>query len=90
VEAVLLVADVLDRLARDVLDHGDGHGLGSVGIFTGDHHALRRRHGLAGGADGPRVEAGAEALAVKRIDDFIRDAVADLVGVALGNRLAGE
>src|SRR5207237_10600599 len=45
---------------------------------------------FASRADRPRVDARLRAFAVEQVDDFIRDSVANLVRMTLGNRLAGE
>jgi len=89
VETVLLVADVLDRGADDALDLVVGDGLRTAGL-AGDHHLVGGRERLAGRADLPRVDARLRPLAVEQIDDLIGDPVADLVGMALGDGLAGE
>ena len=86
VEAVLLVADVLDRVADDALDLLVGDGCGTAGL-AGDHHLVGGRERFAGRADRPGVDAGLGPFAVEQIDDLIGDPVADLVRMALGNRL---
>jgi hypothetical protein len=89
VEAVLLVADVTDRHARDVRDPVLGHRLGSTRL-AGDDDFVGRRQRLASGADGPWIDAGLGALAEEQIDNLIGDAIAHLVRVTLGNGFARE
>ena len=89
VEAVLLVADVLDR-------HAGGMGnpvLGDVARpahFASDHDAVGRRQRLAGDTDLIGIDTRTRAFAEVQVDDLVGDAVAHLVGLALGNRFAGE
>ena len=81
VEAVLLVADILDRLAGEVLDRIDD--LGRAPHLAGDDDAVGGGQRLAGDARlGQRGQIG--------VDDRIGNAVTDLVGMALGDRFAGE
>src|SRR5439155_2825296 len=81
-KAVLLVADVADGVPR----HLDQYILGNRGgpaRLAGKHDAVGCRH---------RLDAAAR-LRLRReigIDDGIRDAVADLVGMAFRHRLAGK
>ena len=82
VEPLLLVADVAHRGADDALDLGR-RDLGAAGL-AGDDDEVGGRQGLAGDA-GVGV-AGGE----KGVDHGVGDAVAHLVRVALGHRLAGE
>ena len=89
VEPVLLVADVLDRHAGGVGDPVLRHRAGAA-RFASDHHAVRRAQRFARRADVPRVEASLGAFAEKQVHNFIRDPVADLVGMALGNGFRGE
>ena len=89
VEAVLLVADVLDRHARDMGDPVLGD-VARAARLAGDHDAIGGGERLAGGADFPGVEAGGGAFAEEEVDDLVGNAVADLVGMALGDGLAGE
>ena len=51
---------------------------------------LRGGQRLAGGADAPGIEPLLGAFAVERVDDLVRDAVANLVGMAFGNGFARE
>ena len=88
VEAVLLVADLLDRRAGRFLEL-DRAKVGAAHL-AGDDDAIGRRQRLASDADLIGVDARARAFAEEQIDDLVGDAVADLVGMALGNRLAGE
>jgi hypothetical protein len=81
VEAVLLVADVADGTAGEVLDLvaddiGPAH-------LAGNHDPIGRGQRLAGDA---RFRHGRDV----GIDDGVRDAITHLVGMTLGNRLAGE
>ena len=82
VEAVLLIADIADRLARDLLEQ-------LLGDRGGPAH-LARQHDLVGGrqrlAGDARIGIGAEI----GIDDGVGDAVADLVGMPFGHGFAGE
>ena len=89
VKAILLVADVFNGGAGQILDHLDGDAFGSA-RFASDDDAVGRCHRLASGADAPRIELLLGAFAVERIDDFVRDAVANLIGMPFGNRLAGK
>ena len=89
VKAFLLIADVFDRVARDFDDLFFADMPGSA-RFAGDDHAVGRCHRFAGGADVPRRQAALGPFAEKQIDDFIGDAVADLVRMAFGHALAGE
>ena len=94
VEAVLLVADVLDRGADQRLQAvDDGLGEGLV-LFLGV--ARLGRADLAGQDDplgrdqGLARHAGLGILRQEGVDDSIRDTVGDLVGVALGDAFRGE
>ena len=82
VKARLLVADVAHRVARQLLDVRMGDPVDAPHL-TGDDDAIggrQRLHGDAGGGIG----------AEKRIEDGIRDPIADLVRMALGDGFAGE
>ena len=81
VEAVLVVADVPDRLARQFLDPAE-HGLGPAHL-AGDHD-------LVGGGERLAGDARFRHRAEEGVDDRIGDAVADLVRVAFGDGFAGE
>ena len=89
VEPFLLVADVLDRAAHHALDLLVGDGFGTAGL-AGDHHLVGGGERFAGRTDGPGVHARLRAFAEEQIDDLVGNPVADLVGMAFGNRLAGE
>ena len=88
-KARLLVADVLDGLAGALDDAVAGDALGSA-IFAGDDDAVGGGEGFAGDPDGTRIGAGGERFGIEQVDDLVGDAVADLVGVTLGNRFARE
>ena len=82
VEAFLLVADILDRLAGE-LDHrvlGDGIGTAHL---AGDDDAVGGGKRLAG-------HAGLGLCRQIGIDDGVGDPVADLVRMTLGNGFTGE
>ncbi|MNI36165.1 hypothetical protein D3C73_902080 [compost metagenome] len=91
VEAVLLIADVLDHLA----DHGldlvlDARGPLALGVhdalaadLAGDHHQIGRRQGLA-------RHARLGVLGQEQVDDGVRNLVGDLVGMAFRDALGGE
>ncbi len=81
VEAVLLVADVADGAAGEILDLVDD-GVRSAHL-TGNHHAIGRRQRFAGN---PRFRHGRQI----GIDDGVGDTIADLVGMAFRNGFAGE
>jgi hypothetical protein len=81
VEAVVrvVVADAADRLAGD---RGNVH-IGLSGDLARDHHEARVDQALAGDAAG-------RVVLHHGVEDAIRDLVADLVGMALGDGLGGE
>ena len=81
VEAVarVVVADLADRLARDLRDVDVGLG----GDLTGHDHEAGVDQALAGDATSGVVRH-------HRVEDPVGDLVADLVGVPLGHRLGGE
>jgi len=89
VEAFLLVTNVLDGAAHHAfyLLVGDGRRTAS---FARDHHLVGGGERFARGTDRPGIDARLWTFAVKQVDDLIRDTVADLVRMTLGNRLAGE
>ena len=89
VKARLLVADILDGLAGHRFDLLVGDRGGPAG-FTGDHHPVGGGQRFAGDAHLPWVHALFQRFAVKQVDHFVRYAVADLVRMTFGNRLAGE
>jgi hypothetical protein len=82
VEAVLLVADLADHLAREPLD-GRGVHAGGAAHLAGNDHPV-------GGGQRLATDAGLRKGLQVRIDDRVGDAVADLVRMALRHRLAGE
>ena len=88
VEAVLLVADVLDGLAGHVLDVLESEV--RPAHFAGDDDAVGGAERLGGDADDVRVHAGFRPLTEKLVDDLVGDSVADFIGMAFGNRFAGE
>ena len=73
------VADLLDRLARDLVVGDLGVGRDLAGEH--DHAGLAER--LAG-------DAGLRVLAEDLVDDGVRDQIAHLVGVPLGDGLRGK
>jgi hypothetical protein len=88
VEAVLLVADVLDRRAHHAFDLLVGDDLGprvSPAITT-----LLVVASVSQPRGSPRDRCPPWAFAEKQIDDLVGDPVANLVRMAFGNRLAGE
>ena len=89
VKTLLLVADILDRLAHGVFDLLIGDRCRAAG-FAGDHDLVGGGERFASRTNRPRIDARLRAFAVEQIDDFIRDSVANLVRMTLGNRLAGE
>ncbi len=91
VEAVLLVADRLDRLARGRLDLALHRLLVERGAdFAGDHDAVGRGQGLAGDAHLGGIHAGLGGFLEEEVDDLVRNPVANLVGVAFSDGLAGK
>ncbi len=89
VEAVLLIADVAHRHASDVGDEILGYARRAAS-FARDDDAVGGGERFAGGADRPRIDSSLLTLAEEQIDDLVGDAVADLVGMAFRDRLAGE
>ncbi len=81
VEALLLVADVADGGAGEILDLAEDR-VGPANL-AGDDDAVGGRQRLAGDA---RLGHGRQI----GVDDGVGDAVADLVGMAFGDRFAGE
>ncbi|ENN86352.1 hypothetical protein RHSP_20207 [Rhizobium freirei PRF 81] len=100
VEAVLLVADILDGATGSSLELRRIDDVVAVLVllhqarrktnFTGDDDAIGGGKGLAGNAHAPRVHAGLCGLAVDQIDDFIRNAVTNFIRVTFGYRLTRE
>ncbi len=85
-ELLLRVADVGDAVARDCLDAA--HEVvqllgGGKAHLSADHHPVGRREGLAG-------DASLGFLGEESVEHGVGDAVADLVGVALGDGFRGE
>ncbi|CLP78007.1 Uncharacterised protein [Mycobacterium tuberculosis] len=99
-EAVLLVTNVTNGLARSGLELRRVDDVVAVLVllhqarrkanFAGDDDAVGGRESFAGNAHSPRINAGLGSLAVDEIDDLIGNTVTNLVGMAFGNRLAGE
>src|SRR5207342_2383839 len=75
----IVVADVVDNLARQRLDVDPRRG----GDFAGDDRGAGLHHGFAG-------DAGALVLRQDGVEDGVGDLVGDLVRVAFGNGLGGE
>ena len=73
------VADLADRLARDLLDVDVGRGRD----LARHHHEARVHQRLA-------RDAADRVVAQDRVEDAVGDLVGDLVRVALGDRLGGE
>jgi hypothetical protein len=82
VEAFLLVADILDRLARH-LDQPVATDIAGSAHLAGEDDAIRRRQGLDAAA---RLRIGGE----KGVDYGIGNAVANLVRMPLAHGLAGK
>ena len=81
VEPLLLVADVLDRLARRRLDLLVRK-VGSAD-FPRDDHPVGRCESLAGDPDLIGVETRVRPFAEKQIDNFVRNPIANFVRVPL-------
>ena len=77
VEAGLLVADILDRVAGGGFDQLMGDRLGSAD-FAGEHELVGRGQGFD-------RYAGVRVMTEIQIHDGVGNAVADLVWMALGN-----
>ena len=58
--------------------------------FAGDDDAIGGHQRLRGDADLIGVYAGLLAFAIVKIDDFVGNAIRDLVGMTFGNRFARE
>jgi len=100
VEAVLLVADIADRLA--------GRGLEFRGIddfvavlvllhkarrqpdLAGNDDTIGGRKGFASDAHSPGIHASLRRFPVHQVNDFIGNSVADLVRVTFGNGFTRE
>src|SRR5690606_30078823 len=89
VEAVLLVADILDRHTGDVGDPIPGDGARPPGL-SGDYDLVGGRQRLAGATDVPGIDAGLRTFAKEQIDDLVGDAVTNLVGMSFGYGFARE
>ena len=63
---------------------------GRAANLAGDHDPIGRGQGLAGDADLIGIETGLGAFAEEQVDHLVGDPVTDLVGMALGDGLAGE
>ena len=85
------------------IDHRGAGGVGQDGAilaffqqrlgnpdFTGDDHAIGGGQGFAGDADLGGVHIGLLGLLEHQIDDFVGDAVANLVRMPLGNGFRGK
>ncbi|EGE55812.1 hypothetical protein RHECNPAF_850048 [Rhizobium etli CNPAF512] len=100
VEAVLLVADILDRTAGSGLELRRVDDVVAVLVLlhqarrqadlAGNDDAVGRRQRLAGNAHAPRIDAGLGRFAVDQVDDLVGDAVTHFVRVTFGNRFAGK
>ena len=88
-EAVLLVADVLDRLCERLLRSRRGRNFRAAD-FAGDDDPVGRRQRLAGDADLIGIDARLRPFAEEQIDDFVRNPIANLVRMAFGNGFTGE
>jgi len=82
VKPFLLVADVADRVPRHVDQHLAGD-RGGAARLAGQDDAVCRRHRLDAAA---RLRLGSQV----GIDDRVGNAVANLIGMALRDRLAGK
>ena len=99
-EAVLLVADILDGAAGGGLELRRIDDVFAVLVLlhqarrqadlAGDDDAVGRRQRFAGNAHAPWIDAGLGRFAVDQIDDLVGDAVTDLVRMTFGNRFAGK
>ncbi len=89
VEAVLFIADVLDRVADNRLDHV-GRNRVWAAHFAEQGNLVGRCSGLTGNANARRVVAGLQRFPEIEVDDFVGDAVANLVWVAFRNTFTGE
>ena len=89
VKAALLIADGLDGAPRRLFNLGMGHRRGPAG-FAADHNPVGGGKGFAGHAHLRRVHALLQGLAEKQIDDFIGNAVTNLVRMAFGYGFAGK
>ena len=90
VEAVLLVADVLDRHAREVLRSRSVVTVARAAHLAGDDDAVGGGEGLAGDADCHGSMPAFGPSRKNRSTHLVGDAVANLVGMPLRNGLARE
>ena len=88
-EAGLLVADIPHGEPRHMGDELVRH-RARAAILAGDDEAVRGGEGLAGHAHLPGIEALPGGFAEEQVHDLVRDPVADLVRMTLGNRLTRE
>ncbi|MCY1237568.1 hypothetical protein D9M72_502710 [compost metagenome] len=94
VEAVLLIADLADRLAGGGLELRGVDDVVAVLVLlqkarrqanlAGDHNAVRRRQRLAGNAHAPGIDTGLGSFTVDQIDDLVGDTVTHLVRMTFG------
>ncbi len=90
VEAVLLVADVLDHAAHGLLDLFERAG-SPFAVFVNALAAdFARQHHQLGGGQGFAGDARLRILRQEKIDNGIRDLVRDLVRMAFGNAFGSE
>src|SRR4029077_6183151 len=82
VKAFLLITDVANRMARHI-DHDLTGDRGRTALLAGEDDMIGRGQRFEAA---PRLGLGGE----EGVDKRIRDAVANLVGVPLGHRLAGK
>ena len=88
VEALLLVADILDRLARGRLNLFVRNFWSAD--FPGDNDAVGRGEGLARDADLIGIYACSFPFSKEQINDFVGNPVANLVRMSLGHGFTGE
>ena len=87
-KALLLVADGPNGLAHRMDDRIVGES--RAADFAGDDHPIGGRQSLAGHPNSIRVDPAPCALAEVEIDDFVGNAIANLVRMAFGNGFARE
>ena len=89
VEAALLIPDILDGIANDVFDHFVRDRVGAAHLAEqGD--LVGRCSGFAGNANARGIIARLQRFPEIEVDDFVRDAVTDLVWMAFRNTFTGE
>ena len=86
VELVLLIADIADAGARDLVDAA--HILGKFRLIR--QADLAADDDAVGGGEGFASDARLGLFGQKRIQNSVGNAVADLIGVALRNGFGGE